>query len=310
MRHASLIPDWVPFFFLPLRKPPGPTSHDAVALVRRCMGRDARVGHMGTLDPFASGVLLVGVGKATRFANDVFTLKKRYRGVIALGAQTDTLDATGVVVERADPVPLDDSVLNQVAQEFQGRQMQVPPAYSAKKIKGKRSYQLAREDKATPLPAHAIEITELSLTPQGPAALTIDVTCSTGTYVRSLARDIAIRLGTRGHLTQLERISIGPVTLKACLELDQLSVEQIAAHRWAVARILPQFPEILLPQTCFPDLRHGRTHQVAEPLPAAFLGIVGEGDAFRAVFRCNFVADQQAIVPKMLCFEKDEAPQA
>jgi len=259
---------------------------------------------MGTLDPFASGVLLLGIGKATKFANDVFLLRKRYRGIISLGARTDTLDSTGSVVEEAAVEHLDDEKLLEVANGFLGPQSQIPPIFSAKKVQGKRSYQLAREKKEVSLKAHSIEIYQMGLTLDGARTLGIDVTCSTGTYVRSLARDVAQRLGTCGFLSQLERISIGPIEVEKCLEPDQLSQLTVAAYREPVANLLPQFPEILLPENCFDDLRHGRHHRVDEPLPPKFLGVLGQGDAFKAVFRCDFDATHQTIIPRMLCYEK------
>lgn len=207
---------------LPIDKPAGPTSHDVVAQARRALG-ERRIGHTGTLDPFASGLLLLCVGKATRLAEYLVGLPKRYEAVARLGERTDTDDGTGTVVERSDAwTGLDERNLAEALQAQVGRRAQTPPAYSAKKVGGERLYEKARRGEAvTPEPVE-IEIHEIVLREVRLPEVGFEVTCSSGTYIRSIARDLGDALGVHAHLTALRRTHVGDFSLTGAVTLDAL----------------------------------------------------------------------------------------
>lgn len=191
-------------------KPTGPTSHDIVAAVRRAAGR-RRVGHSGTLDPPASGLLIVALGRATRLLRFLPDTPKCYEGVIALGVRTDTDDLAGNVTESFDGrLPSLDAVRAACA-EFTGRLMQAPPAVSARKVGGQRLYKLARRGLPAEAPPREVDVFrfELDAMPE-PGRLRFRADVSGGTYIRSLARDLGARLGCGGALATLRRTAIGP----------------------------------------------------------------------------------------------------
>lgn len=202
-------------------KPAGPTSHDVVHRARRACGTRA-VGHTGTLDPFATGLLVVLVGRATRLARFVEQQPKTYLATARLGVVTDTDDRTGAVVEER-PVPglADDAVRAAVA-GLAGRQLQRPPAFSAKKVAGERSYRLAREGRAVTLAPVPVEVLAVELVAWRAPELEFRVTVSPGTYVRALARDLGERLGCGAHLMALRRERIGPLDVADAVPLDEL----------------------------------------------------------------------------------------
>jgi len=206
-----------------VNKPEGITSHGAVQRVKRALGAK-KCGHAGTLDPFATGVLLVMVNEATRLAPYLTELDKLYRAVVRLGSETDTLDRTGKVVEES-PVPeLTLDRIREVSEELVGLQSQVPPAFSAKKVGGVRLYKLARSGKqaqASPKQVHIYSLDVLSWSCEE-RLLTVLVHCSKGTYVRVLARDLARKLGTRGHLYRLVRLACGQFKLDDAVSLGRL----------------------------------------------------------------------------------------
>jgi tRNA pseudouridine55 synthase len=200
-----------------LDKPVGPTSHDMVVVARRALGL-RRVGHTGTLDPFASGLLLLCVGWATRLAEYLTRLDKRYRGEVRLGETTDTADPTGTVVARSDAWRdvTRDHVAAALAAQI-GEILQVPPAFSAKKVGGVPMHRLARRGEAVrPVPARVV-IHSIEIVMWAPPSLTIDVACSSGTYVRAIARDLGATLGCGAHLAALRRTAVGPHGVEAAL---------------------------------------------------------------------------------------------
>jgi tRNA pseudouridine55 synthase len=217
---------------LVIDKPAGPTSHDVVARARRALG-ERRIGHTGTLDPAASGVLPLVVGRATRLARFLSASDKSYDAVIRLGLSTDTGDAQGIVVGTPSRRPLPSrEAIDQALAAFRGTFMQQPPAYSAKRIGGHRSYDLARARRGAPgtqqpappvLPspvevtAHAIEIIGVS-----GDDVTLQITCSAGFYIRSLAHDLGERLDIGGHVAALRRTRSGDFTLQDSVALDTL----------------------------------------------------------------------------------------
>ena len=207
-------------------KPAGWTSHDVVARIRRLAGT-RRVGHAGTLDPMATGVLVVGVGKATRLLGHLALTEKEYLATIRLGQATDTGDADGTVVSA---VPAGDLTLARVqaaAAAFTGEIQQVPPAISAVKVSGRRAYQLARAGMAPVLAARAVTVREFIISDPRPSGGLLDVTaavrCSSGTYIRALARDLGESLGVGGHLTMLRRTRVGAYDLGEASGLDELA---------------------------------------------------------------------------------------
>jgi tRNA pseudouridine55 synthase len=199
-------------------KPAGITSHDVVGLLRRRFG-ERRVGHAGTLDPGATGVLVVGVGSVTRLLRFVTDGVKRYTGEIVLGAETDTLDADGVVTARHEmsDMPLE-AVRRIVASHLVGPIEQIPPMVSALKVEGRRLHTLAREGveierQPRPVTVHAFDVITSVTGPDGCQVLVVDVTCSAGTYVRVLAADLGRLLGGGAHLRHLRRTAVGPFTI-------------------------------------------------------------------------------------------------
>ena len=213
-----------------VNKPLGLSSHDVVNRVRRAVG-ERRVGHAGTLDPDASGVLVVGIGQATKLLGLLTLDRKAYRARIEFGSATDTDDAEGEVIERAEvPAELLDAeyAAAQVARLI-GECDQVPPAYSAISVNGKRAYALAREGKQVELKSRRITVHDAALvrvegSADGePLVWTCDFDVSKGTYIRSIARDLGRSLGTCAHLCGLVRMSAGDITLADCVELDELA---------------------------------------------------------------------------------------
>jgi len=209
-------------------KPSGWTSHDVVAKVRRLAGT-RRVGHAGTLDPMATGVLVTGVEKATRLLGHLALTEKEYLATIRLGQATDTGDADGTVVSASPAGGLTLAQVRAATATLTGDIQQVPPAVSAVKVGGRRAYQLAREGKAPVLDARPVTVHEFTISDPRPAGGLLDVTaavrCSSGTYVRALAGDLGASLGVGGHLTMLRRTRVGPYRLSDAHGLAELAAE-------------------------------------------------------------------------------------
>ena len=221
---------------LVIDKPAGPTSHDVVQRVRRALGT-RRVGHGGTLDPDASGVLLVAVGRATRFLAFLAKEGKSYEGRIRLGYATDTYDASGrpVSEERSD-LP-DAEGVEAAMRTFVGPLLQTPPRFSAKKIGGRPSYELARAEAEFTLAPAAVTVSRFVLRAYRPPYVEFEADCSAGTYIRSLAHDLGRRLGCGAHLATLRRTVVGPYLLDGAIGLALL--EEEAARGAAGRRIIP-----------------------------------------------------------------------
>jgi tRNA pseudouridine55 synthase len=202
-------------------KPQGVTSHDVVGHVRRVLN-EQRVGHAGTLDPMATGLLILGVGSSTRLLRFAQSEIKRYEGVVTFGVRTDSLDADGAVVETATVPNLSPAMVNAAIAGLLGEQEQIPPMVSAIKVNGQRLHALAREGVVIERAPRTITVHELSLAPLDEARWTFDVTCSVGTYVRVLLSDLAERLGTIGHLSALRRLSSGTHHVRDALTYYQL----------------------------------------------------------------------------------------
>ena len=204
-----------------INKEKGPTSHDVVAKVRRTL-KMKKVGHMGTLDPAATGILPLLLGKATRLSRYFIGADKSYRAVIRLGETTDTLDGDGTFLTKND-VALEDGEIQSVVESFLGKQDQLPPMYSAKKIKGKRLYDLARKGIEVEREPKKIEIKRLDIESIEGRDITLVVDCTSGTYIRVLAADIGDRLGCGAYLAGLERLRVGDFVLEDSVRIDQLS---------------------------------------------------------------------------------------
>lgn len=201
-------------------KPEGPTSHGVVSIVRKGTGV-LKVGHAGTLDPRASGVLVLCLGPATRLSEYLSSSIKLYEAKVRFGESTETYDAEGATTSSTGEVPSDEQV-DSALDRFRGEIQQVPPPYSAIKLKGKKAYELAREGKPVELDARNVTVYELTKLQYVPPELSIRVECSAGTYIRSLAHDLGETLGTGAHLSALRRIRAGPFGLEDAVTLDEL----------------------------------------------------------------------------------------
>jgi tRNA pseudouridine55 synthase len=231
-------------------KPAGPTSHDVVAVMRRIV-RGRKVGHTGTLDPLASGVLPLVIGKATRLVQFLSSAEKEYEAEIELGVTTTTLDRGGEVVtrDRARTVSeLTPAMIEEAVAEFRGTYLQQPPVFSAKKIDGDRAYDLARRSAPVRLQAVQVTATALDILEWRGNALRLRLVCTAGYYVRSLADAIGERLGTGGHLAALVRTRSGDFTLADAVGLDVLDrrPDDAAARVIPLAALLPSLPAITL----------------------------------------------------------------
>lgn len=217
------------FGVLNIYKPAGCTSRDVVDGVQRLV-RPVKVGHAGTLDPLAAGVLLVCLGPATRLLEYAHRFPKSYRGTFLLGRSSETDDLEGDVVEIAHaPIPRQERVDAALA-KFTGQIMQRPPAYSAVKIEGRRAYKLARRGKPVDLTAKPVTIHSLRVVEYHYPELVLEIICGSGTYVRSLGRDLAKELGTAAVMSALVRTSIGPFPLDDALPLDEITADSIGRH--------------------------------------------------------------------------------
>lgn len=207
--------------FLLLDKPSGISSHTAVRRAAKILGAP-KAGHAGTLDPLASGLLLVGLGRASRLLEYLVGMDKSYRATIKLGVATKTLDREGEVVEEREPPPLDEAKIREALKKFTGKITQVPPVVSAIKSGGVPLYKLARKGKEVEPPPREVEIGSLKLIKWEPPFLEIEAEVSSGTYIRSLARDLGAELGTLGTIWELRRLSVGPFSVQNAASLDQL----------------------------------------------------------------------------------------
>jgi tRNA pseudouridine55 synthase len=207
-------------------KPAGCTSHDVVGKLREIYGQ-RRVGHAGTLDPDATGVLLVGLGRVTRLMRFLQETRKSYRGRVVFGVATDTLDAAGAVLERAE-MPITRAQLEAATCAFTGDIEQIPPMVSALKVGGRRLYELARRGEEIERPARPVRIDTLEIEEFEPGPYpeaTVRVDCSSGTYVRSLAADLGAALGGCAHLAALRRLAVGSFTLDEARPLDRIETD-------------------------------------------------------------------------------------
>ena len=248
-------------------KPAGWTSHDVVAALRRLL-RTRQVGHFGTLDPFATGVLPLSVGKATRFAQFYLKSRKAYQGTIRFGHATDTYDATGQPSSDSATPHLDPDGVERVFRDFTGRFMQTPPPFSAKRVGGVRAYELARKRKPFALAPVDVEVYALELLSIQADLVGFAVECSGGTYVRSLAHDIGQRLGCPAHLASLRRTAVAEFTENRAVTLAKLeeSDRQGELDTWRVPleALLPECPALVVRGREEISVRHGHAFELAQ----------------------------------------------
>lgn len=240
-------------------KPIGWTSHDAVSFLRGLL-KEKRTGHTGTLDPAATGLLLVLLGKATRLAKFYGGNKKEYTATVKLGCETDTLDAEGKII-RELPVPaLDRRKVEEVFSRFTGEIEQVPPAYSAVKIGGEPLYRRARKGLPVQAPPRRVTIDVLELLELSEDEFSFHAVCSSGTYIRSLARDISEALGTCGHLVQLRRTAAGIYNVDGALSLEPKPAhpDEACNRVMQIDMLLPELPAVSLTPRGVEDVCHGR----------------------------------------------------
>jgi tRNA pseudouridine55 synthase len=276
---------------LNLDKPGGYTSHDVVARVRRWT-RVPRVGHAGTLDPQATGVLLVGLGAGTKLTQFLHECPKTYRATLHLGVRTDTGDAAGRVVERRPVQAAGPAEVEAVLAGFRGAIEQTPPMFSALKQQGRRLYTLARQGVSVERQPRRVQIFRLALLDLSAATLRLEVECSSGTYIRALADDIGTRLGCGAHLSALVRTAIGPFTLAQALTLPALE-EAARQGRWrhhvvALSAAVAGFPALTLSAAAAAGLAHG--------VPPTPQGIVRHVGTFAAADTVALLGPDEAVL--------------
>ncbi len=258
--------------FLNINKPLGLTSHDVVARVRRGL-KIKKVGHAGTLDPLATGVLVLCLGSATRLSEYVMHTTKQYRAQVHLGVETTTYDAEGEITAQHDVSHLTRTDAERALRQFVGQIEQLPPMYSAIKQGGRKLYELARAGEVVERQPRKVEIMALDIVDWSPPQVTVEVTCSAGTYIRSLAHDLGEALGVGAHLSGLVRTASGSFNLEDAIILDAL----LDNPNWTdylvpPAAALKHLPVIQCDEAALNHLTHGR----AVPDPLAEAGLLGQ----------------------------------
>jgi tRNA pseudouridine55 synthase len=247
------------FGLLIVDKPVGPTSHQVVNIVRRGTGI-RKVGHAGTLDPRASGVLILCLGAATRLSEYLSTSSKRYQAVIRFGLATRTYDADGEVLRETGNVPTRKEI-EATLPKFMGEIHQVPPPYSAIKVGGKKAYELARQGEEPDLEPREVVIHDLKVSAYKQPDLTLEIECSAGTYIRSLAHDLGEMLSTGAHLAALRRVKAGPFAIEEAVPLPKLEVGFMVDkwERYVIPAVdaLPEFPKIKVTQEELEKIQFG-----------------------------------------------------
>lgn len=256
---------------LPIFKEVGPTSHDVVDMARKALG-ERRIGHTGTLDPLAEGLLLLCIGQATRLQQYLLAWDKTYLGEVQLGRSTTTYDSEGEDHGPAGvPPQLDRTRLDGLEEQFRGEIQQVPPPYSAKKIAGKKMYELARSGESVTPEPKPVTVHEIALEVAGSDRLAVRARTSTGFYVRSLAHDIGVTLGCGGHLHRLHREAIGPYTVDCALTQAQLLAskgpeEIVDGPAWVpLEKVELPFPAVELNPAATQRFLHGQDVVVFQP---------------------------------------------
>jgi tRNA pseudouridine55 synthase len=251
-----------------LDKPEGPSSAQAVHSVKKILGA-RKVGHLGTLDPFASGVLPMGVNEGTKIAGVLLAAQKHYEGVIGLGTATETQDRAGGIVSVRPVPPLNRQLLEDLQAAFTGNLRQIPPMYSALKQNGVRLYELARRGESVPRQAREITVQRLDLRQIDETEIAFQVVCSKGTYVRTLAADMGEFLGCGAHLKTLRRLACGSLTLDRAVSLDELErlEEQKQVALIPLSDALGHLPKVCVDAETSARVRMGQQEVLAELMP-------------------------------------------
>lgn len=251
-----------------------------VAAVRRLLPRGEKVGHAGTLDPFAEGVLVLCVGAATRLAEHVQRQTKSYRAEILLGGVSSTDDITGDIEPTPDPNWPPESAMREALARFVGRISQVPPSHSAVHVNGERAYRLARAGKELSLPARDVEIYAIKLIRYEPPLLAVDVTCGTGTYIRSLARDIGRQLGIGGYCSRLCRTAVGTFRLEESVSPERLDLSRDLLD---VRLGLAHLPQVTVQEAEAVRLRRGMRIELSPLVSQGEVAVFGPGGGLVAI---------------------------
>src|SRR6266849_7344391 len=248
-----------------INKTTGMTSHDVVAKVRKLL-KQKRVGHAGTLDPSASGVLPICVGQATRVAEYLSESGKAYQAEIILGAATDTYDAEGTITSTKSIADITLAMIAETLEHFRGPQMQFPPLYSAIKIQGQPAYKRARAGEEIALKPRPIVIYSLEILDWIPPRLTLAIECSKGTYIRSLAHDLGTQLGCYAYLDSLIRTRSGPFPLSESITLEQLAdavhSDAVRQYLYPIDKALEQYPVLVLDAETTERVKHGNAFRI------------------------------------------------
>jgi tRNA pseudouridine55 synthase len=275
-------------------KPDGPTSHDVVDAVREVLGV-ARIGHAGTLDPFASGLLVLLVGRATRLVQYLVSLPKTYRGTIRLGVATDTDDRSGTPTATSeDWRSLDDADVAHAMGALTGSVMQRPPAFSAKKLDGARAYRLARQGKAVSLAARSVQVHRFHLMRRDGSAVEFECDVSGGTYVRALARDLGEGLRCGAHLETLRRTAVGPFQVEDAVSMDDLP-RATAAHLLPPLAAVSHLPRLDLAPDDRTRVTHGQPLE-APAIEGAHVALVSDGGLVAVAERAGAVLKPRTVV--------------
>ena len=299
---------------LVIDKPKGKTSHDVVDAVRHLAGF-RQIGHLGTLDPLATGVLVLLLGRATRLVQFYAGRRKRYAAVFRFGFGTDTYDSDGQA-QGPDAAPsLDAATLQRLAAERVGRFQQTPPSFSAKKVHGRPAYELARKKQAVDLKPVEVELFEFKLLGIEGSTAKFDIECSSGTYIRSLAHEIGQKLGCGAHLAEITRTAVGEFPLDQAVKLEELAEAarnaRLADYLIRLDNLLPNFPRVNVLPVVERRVRHGTKFNVtlaqiqpgrAEPPPGATSQLDG-GEPRPPRLRVfgqqnNLIAIAEAVVPR------------
>jgi tRNA pseudouridine55 synthase len=298
---------------LVINKAPGMTSHDVVARVRKTL-KQRRVGHAGTLDPSATGVLPICIGQGTRVAEYLSESGKAYQAGITFGTVTDTYDTEGEIIRQADASHLTREIIEQALAGFLGPLMQMPPRYSAIKIQGQPAYKRMRSGEEVTLEARPIEISDLRILDWQRPELTLSVECSKGTYIRSLAYDLGEMLECGAHLSSLQRTRSGPFHLSESITLEQLAeameLDTISSYLLPADRALLQYPALILDEEATARVLHGNPYQPAEVAQpqAALARMYTSSGHFLAIAHWN--EEQQNWQPKKVLLSTSESPSA
>lgn len=283
--------------FLNINKPAGMTSHDVVARTRRLVNQK-RVGHLGTLDPEATGVLPVALGRATRLIEYFDYCLKSYQAQLTFGVRTDTEDAWGSILENQETKGLTLMQIEEILPEFKGDILQIPPMYSALKVQGKRLYELAREGKEVKREPRKVSIYSLEILNWENPKLDFSVSCSRGTYIRSLCRDMGERLLVGGHMSSLIRTVVGPFQLEDSVTLEKLE-RNLEDYIMAIDQPLSFLPKLYLDELEKNFVQHGKQlgdRDFSElifdkPYTGNYLRLYA-GDVFLGIAKFNKVANR------------------